>query len=74
MTSRDFCYWLQGYFEVGGNLQGGLSATQAEMVRKHLNMVFLHEIDPSMGDSEHQSKLNNAHLGPQGEGNILVRC
>lgn len=30
---------------------------------RHLNMVFVHEIDPSMGPPAHQAKLNDAHEG-----------
>jgi len=45
MTSRDFCYWLQGYFEI--SKASTLSEEQTQDVRNHLNMVFIHEIDPS---------------------------
>jgi len=60
MTSRDFCYWLQGFFELS-EPEVELNAKQVELIRKHLNMVFYHEIDPSMGDQEHQDKLNELH-------------
>lgn len=67
MTSRDFCYWLQGFFEVdqAGQLEGNqiLTEPQVEVIKKHLNMVFYHEIDPSMGDKEHQGKLQALHQG-----------
>ena len=59
MTSRDFCYWLQGYFEVANPEQ--MSQKELEMVKKHLNLVFKHEIDPSMGDENHQKELNKIH-------------
>lgn len=69
MTSRDFAYWLQGYFEI---LQAGatdahvplyppLSAKQVECIKRHLEMVFIHEIDPAAGPNEHQAKLDEAH-------------
>ena len=67
MTSRDFCYWLQGYFEVSEPKQIGENET--EMIKKHLNMVFKHEIDPSMGGVEHQDELNHIHNGDN-----LLRC
>ncbi len=60
MTSRDFCYWLQGFFEIA-KPQEGLSQEQLKMIQNHLNMVFIHEIDPSMGDQQHQDRLNEAH-------------
>lgn len=59
MQSRDFCYWLQGYFELAGD--GPLSQAQATAVKQHLAMVFVHEIDPSMGDAKHQKALNDIH-------------
>lgn len=60
MTSRDFAYWLQGFFEL--REEGtGLSAKQAELVEKHLALVFKHEIDPSQGSPEHQNELNQIH-------------
>ena len=60
MTSRDFCYWLQGFFELSG---GGGELTQAQVgaVRKHLALVFKHEIDPSHGDEKHQAALDQIH-------------
>lgn len=60
MTSRDFVYWLQGYFELtSANLP--LSIEQTEIIRRHLNMVFKHEIDPSAGSAEHQAELSDLH-------------
>lgn len=61
MTSRDFCYFLQGYFEVSGETSVGPNATQ--IIKNHLNMVFKHEIDPSHGDAAHQKKLSDVHQG-----------
>lgn len=64
MTSRDFCFWLQGFFEIaeegrtpeptGPNSTFtpavSLNDKQVRMVRNHLALVFKHEIDPSMPD------------------------
>lgn len=33
-------------------------------------MVFYHEIDPSMGNKEHQGKLNSIHSGKSSSINI----
>lgn len=71
MTSREFCYWLQGFFELG-HPQGALNSDQVKMVKDHLALVFKHDIDPSAGDSEHQAKLNKIHHGTDQGG--LVRC
>jgi hypothetical protein len=61
MTSRDFCYWLQGYFELRNGKGSGWSTEQAAMVEKHLALVFKHEIDPSAGPPEHQKELDAIH-------------
>jgi len=64
MTSRDFCYWLQGYIELAtaGQRLTNLNPAQLDCVAKHLAMVFVHEIDPSFPD-ELQDVLNKIHLG-----------
>lgn len=63
MTSRDFCYWLQGFFELTAKYSPtvALNTEQAELVRRHLALVFKHEIDPSMGDEEHRDELQAIH-------------
>ena len=61
MTSRDFAYWLQGFFEIEKPLS--IDPQQTEMIQKHLNMVFFHEIDPSMGDKKHNQTLTDIHEG-----------
>lgn len=75
MQSRDFAYWLQGYFEIteatANRAPEGLTEGQVEMIKKHLALVFVHEIDPSMGGKAHQSTLNAVHGLPQG---ALIRC
>lgn len=62
MTSRDFAYWLQGYFEITRE-RGGMTSEQVDLIRKHLAMVFIHEIDPKAGPPGHQQKLDEAHTG-----------
>jgi hypothetical protein len=88
MTSRDFCFWLQGYFEIGHapGASGGLNAQQVDLVKRHLALVFKHEIDPSMGPPEHQAALDATHnpdkpassmpsqIGGVGPGGIVYRC
>jgi hypothetical protein len=73
MTSRDFCYWLQGFFELTDK-NTVISAATREIIQNHLNMVFLHEIDPSF-PAEQQSALSNLHAGgvwtPQG---AVMKC
>lgn len=72
MTSREFCYWLQGYFEMS---QAGhantlpLSFEQINTIQRHLALVFKHEIDPSYPN---QGELNKIHKGDLGD--ELLRC
>lgn len=62
MKARDFAYWLQGFFELyPESLEIGLSQKQAEVISKHLDLVFMHEIDPSFPD---RAKLSEKH-GPR---------
>ncbi|GAB2865921.1 hypothetical protein [Hymenobacter ruber] len=61
MTSRDFAYWLQGFFEISGESLETIQKPQLEQIQKHLAMVFVHEIDPSHGGPEEQAKLNAIH-------------
>lgn len=74
MTSRDFCYWLQGFYEIAGT--DTISESQSKMIRRHLNLVFKHEIDPSMPDptGELQAIHDGKILPFHGEGNELARC
>lgn len=60
MKSVEFCYWLQGLFEVGE--PETLNAKQVDLIKRHLNMVFVHEIDASY-PQEQQGKLDAAHNG-----------
>lgn len=48
MTSRDLCFWLQGMFELTETKQ--LDEKQTEMLKKHLALVFKHEIAPSVNE------------------------
>lgn len=76
MTSRDFCYWLQGYFELTGkdNIRE-IPQWQIEKIRNHLAMVFKHEIDPSFGDKKHQDELTKIHDAiVAGTGPIKFNC
>lgn len=71
MHSRDFAYWLQGFFEIAK--PEVINSTQTQMIKNHLNMVFIHEIDPSMPDPD--GKLQDAHDGnlkPEGPPPVAV--
>lgn len=59
MKSRDFVYWLQGYFEISGS--ASLTLNEVDIIKRHLAMVFKHEIDPSFGGKEMQAALTAIH-------------
>ena len=69
MQSRDFAFWLQGFFEV--SRAKTLDEEQVALVKRHLNLVFVHEIDPSMGPPEHQELLNAIHGGKVPEAKVV---
>lgn len=77
MTGRDFCYWLQGFFEIVENENEeikdiSISVKQAKIIRAHLNLVFKHEIDPQNLEGktiEEQKEYISIHRGARdGEG------
>ncbi len=72
MLSRDFCYWLMGFFELSAQGES-LDANQVKIIKNHLEMVFKHEIDPSMGDKTHQDQLRKLH-SPGPNPNTKLMC
>jgi len=68
MTSRDFCYWLQGFFEINAADEAdptpALTKEQVGVIQQHLSMVFVHEIDPSFPKAQ-QKKLDELHAPQQ---------
>jgi hypothetical protein len=84
MTSQEFAYWLQGFFEISGDNVKTLDETQVLIIKNHLNLVFFHEIDPSYTkEPEKQETMQNLHDGlispikpqnPFNHSSTLVRC
>ena len=63
MTSRDFVFWLQGFFEINGKNEA-LTPEQVQIIKNHLKLVFLYEIDPSYSDNKVvQQIFQNIHDG-----------
>ncbi len=65
MKSTEFCYWLQGFFELGEpetERPVSLRFEQVELIKKHLAMVFKHEIDPSYPDGQLLNEIHNTTL------------
>ena len=58
MQADQFCYWLQGYFELTEN-DGDLSSEQIKTIQNHLNLVFVHYLDPK----QVAEKLQQIHDG-----------
>lgn len=84
MTARDFAFWLQGFFELQqvDEKKLSISDSQAAMIQRHLNLVFVHEIDPSIdgGDSAKKHILDATHhwvplnLNPPPQPGSMPRC
>jgi hypothetical protein len=51
VTSRDFCYWLGGYFQINGPSENNncpsLNSSQVAVIAEHLARVFRTELEPS---------------------------
>ncbi len=63
MRSVDFCYFLQGFFELS-DPNTPLTEKQVQTIKNHLKLVFLHEIDPSYSDDPTVQKIfQNIHDG-----------
>lgn len=63
LNSRDLCYWLMGFFEIADVENMGLTSKQVDIIKRHLALVFKHEIDPSFGDEKHLQELDKVHQG-----------
>ncbi len=62
MKSRDFIFWLQGYFEL--NDPKTIDEKTIKIIRNHVNLVFKYEIDPSYSDDPKvQAELQAIHDG-----------
>lgn len=79
MMPRDFCYWLQGFFEINSagysdktDVSAGITDARAKVIQRRLAMVEIHEIDSSCGDEKHNHVVfDNLHDKPH-EGGIVL--
>lgn len=55
MTPENFCYWLQGFFEISKTTE--MTALQVEEIKNHLSLVFKKET-PDLNELvlSHESK------------------
>ncbi len=64
MKAEQFVFWLQGLLEIGK--PETLNKEQVEIIKNHLNLVFKHEIDPSLNEGkskEEVKELQDVHNG-----------
>ncbi len=71
MNTIDFCFWLQGYFEINGKAE--INSEQAEVIKNHLNLVFKHEIDP-LRESQTSTSVDILNSTHSPLNDTLIRC
>lgn len=77
MKASEFCYWLQGWFELNETIdhRGGAAPETLEMIKRHLGMVFKHDLDKQHGDWQHQQQLQAIHDGKNSsDPDVRYRC
>ena len=62
MKAREFCYWLQGMFELSNVTNLDIETTKK--IKNHLDMVFIHDIDPSYPEGVELDKAHNGFERP----------
>ena len=71
MKATEFCYWLQSTFELMD--AKSFDEKQTEIIKRHLAMAFLHDIDKRAPDAE-QKPLNEIHSGQLDPSKVVLRC
>lgn len=73
MEYRDFVYWLQGYFELGGSQT--LNKEQVKKVYNHLKMTFKYnEKNEKSSKARDFAFWLDGVISQQSEGLILMTC
>ncbi len=80
MTPNDFCYWLQGHFEMSEDKV--LSVRQCKMVQDHLKLVFKKEtpifkdlmVTDPLGLKPHWMQNNDKFCGVRDSEPLKVTC
>jgi hypothetical protein len=67
MTSEQFCFWLQGFFELSQNVNT-LDMKQVQVIKNHLNLVFAHDSGSCV---QYQNYLQDIHDGQDGASTVL---
>ena len=72
MKSTEFCYFLQGLFELSDVKT--LNEQQVQMIKNHLKLVFLYDIDPLYTDDKNlQHIFQNIHDGKEPFNGLSVK-
>lgn len=76
MQTSEFCYWLQGFFELSD--KKALSVDQVEIIQAHLALVFIHDLDHKQLKDKLQATHDSAKpklqfVGIDDKGNVY-RC
>ena len=74
MKAVEFCYWLQGFFEISDAKRDGITGAvplptldcrEIDCIKRHLALVFKHEIDPGYSaDPKVQAEMQAIHDKP----------
>lgn len=70
MTERDFCYWLQGFFEVAK--PETLTSEQIQEIHNHLKLVFT-KVTPEL-TTLGGGTIQPVYVGPFNPNKVLVEC
>jgi len=77
MTPENFCYWLQGYFEINGGKgetnKYELTRSQVNMIQEHLKLVF-HKVTPNPPIGTLLQQNSKGEWSPFREINCFASC
>lgn len=69
MTPRDFCYWLQGHFEM--NDPKCFTTKQVAMVKAHLDLVFENVTETQPVNTPQTLPATKSFLEGRGDKNLV---
>ena len=72
MLSRDFVYWLQGFFEVSGVTS--VDEKQVAIIKQHLDLVFEKESGKSKKNNNPLISLDGASVAFNHDPNTTLIC
>lgn len=74
MKSRDFAFWLQGFFELTepDTYPKGLTPYQVRMIKEHLGLVFQH--DPDIAAKPHPAPSPGGSVAGGLLGGAIMIC